>query len=236
MFPANPFTDIENIHVRPNGDLLLNPITSAATYILDPKQNNPDPHLLHAYPEANSTIGIVETTPDVFAVAVGNYSTETLMGVKGSFAIWKIDLSSGVPSEELLPTSTFPLGVNGIHTHGSTLFFTNSAQRTYGSIQITAHGRIAGPVRIINSSADIYDDFALDTHGNAYVATDPNMVSKITPFGHKSLFAGNDCVIVTPTSGAFGRGSPSQECILYFVTGGDSSAGESGQVIAIDTC
>lgn len=129
------------------------------------------------------------------------------MDVKGSFAIWKIDLSSGVPgtvtkvapipeaeslngvtivpgsvdtilvadsrlgglwavnintghyemafqSEELLPTSTFPLGVNGIHTHGSTLHFTNSAQRIYGSVPITAHGKIAGPVRIINNSTD----------------------------------------------------------------------------------
>lgn len=91
-------------------------------------------------------------------------------------------------------------------------------------------------MKIINNSTDIYDDFALDLPSNAYVATDPNMVSKITPFGHKFLFAGNDSAIVTPTSGAFGRGSPSQECILYFVTGGDSSAGESGQVIAIDTC
>lgn len=153
------------------------------------------------------------------------------MGVKGSFAIWKIDLSSGVPgtatkvasipeveslngvtnvpgsvdtilaadsqlgglwavnintghyemafqSEELLPTSTFPLGVNGIHTQGSTLYFTNSAQRTYGSIPITAHGTIDGAVKIINHSTDIYDDFALDLHSNAYVATDPNMVSK----------------------------------------------------------
>lgn len=180
QFPANPFTDIENINVRSNGDLLLNLITSAATYILDPKQKHPEPRLLHTYTEANSTIGIVETTPDIFAVAVGNYSTETLMGVKGSFAMWKIDLSSGVPatatkvasipeaeslngvtnvpgsvdtilvadsqldglwavnintghyemafqSEELLPTSTFPLSVNGIHTQGSTLYFTNSA-------------------------------------------------------------------------------------------------------------
>jgi hypothetical protein len=291
QFPASPFTSIENIHIRSNGDLLLNVVTSAETYVLDPKQENPHLKFLHSYPGANSTLGIVETAPDIFAVAVGNYSIDTYIGIKGSFAIWKIDLSSGLPgtatkvtsipeaesfngatiitgreneilvadsqlgglwavnidtghykmafqSKELLPTTSFPLGVNGIQTRGSRLYFTNSAQRTYGSVRLTVHGTIEGPVEIIanNSALGYYDDFTFDSHGNAYVTNHPNMVTKISPFGSQSLLAGNDSAIVQPTSVAFGRGSPAQECILYVVTAGDSTLAQSGQVVAIDAC
>lgn len=292
QFPNSPFTDIENIAIRSNGDLLLNVITSAATYILDPTQLKPQPTLLHSYPDANSTIGIVETTPDVFVVAVGNYSIATFSGIKGSFAVWKIDLTSGAPgtltkivsipeaesfngatiapdgtdivliadsalggvwsvdintgqytmaiqNNDLTPSSGFPLGVNGIHTRGSTLYFTNSAQGTYGSIPITNQGTADGIVRIIShplTSSDIYDDFTFDSTGNAYVTTHPNSIVKIHPSGKESLFAGNNSAFDQPTSAAFGRGSSEQECLLYVVSAGTRTTPVSGQIISVNTC
>lgn len=45
-YPKNPFTNIENIAVRSNGQLLLNCITSPTTYLLDIAESPPSLGLL----------------------------------------------------------------------------------------------------------------------------------------------------------------------------------------------
>lgn len=102
-FPDTPQRSIENIAVRANGQLLLNTITTPATYLLDPEEESPQIHILHTYPGANASVGIAETAPDVFAVVVGNYSN--YRGVKGSFSIWTVDLRDGIPGTATKITS-----------------------------------------------------------------------------------------------------------------------------------
>ena len=290
QFPNRPFTDIENVGARPNGQLLLNTINSPTTYLLDPDQVGASPVLIHTYPNASSTLGITEIQPDVFAIVVGNYSTSTKTGIKGSFTIWTLDLQNGEPGIATQATSipeaealngatlvpgtknlilvadsslgavwsvnvssgaytlaiqssefdpdTFPLGINGVHTRGMTLYFTDSAKNIYGSIPITRQGSAAGPVSIIAHApayAEAYDDFTFDSSGNAFITGHPNAVFKVTPSGAQSLLARNDFVFDQPTSAVFGRRSPGQESTLYVVTGGDASRPASGQVIAIET-
>lgn len=95
QYPNEPYTDLENLAVRPNGQILLSTITSPTTQLLDPYAESPQPVLLQTYPGATSTLGIVQPQTDLFAIVAGNYSG--FLGVKGSFAIWTLDLREGLP-------------------------------------------------------------------------------------------------------------------------------------------
>ena len=296
QFPNSTFVDIENVGIRPNGQLLLNLITQPSTYYLDPTESVSSAKLLNTFPNATSVLGIAQTAPDVFAVVVGNYSTTTFTGIPGSFSIWSINLAvsstpvvkkiASIPEAHALngmtafpdspdlvliadsvlgavfsmniasgaysvaiqdtaafgPTSSFPLGINGLHTRGQTLYFTNSAKGTYGSVPITKEGSAAGTVAIIanDTAGNTYDDFALDQNGNAWIANHPNAVSEVTLGGAQMIIAGggNTTEFVQPTSAIFGTGAGEEQCTLYVVTGGSASATsvESGQVFAIDVC
>ena len=92
QFPAVPFTSIENVALRPNGDLILTTTSAPTIYLLDPTQVTPSAELLHTFPDATSCLGITETSTDVFAVVVGNVSLTTFGGVAGSFSIWSVSL------------------------------------------------------------------------------------------------------------------------------------------------
>lgn len=291
QFPNGYFTDIENIAVRSNGDLLLNTITSATTYFLDPSSDSPSAQLLHCYPDANSTVGITEIEPDVFAVVAGNYSAAKYKGIEGSFALWTIDLRNGLPgtptkvasipqaqalngattvtgspdlvlvadsfagavwrvnitsgdhaqviqSDLFAPSESFPLGINGIHTQGSTLYFTNSAQGIFGKVPIADDGTATGVVTKLTSplsSSFKYDDFAFDANGNAYITNHPDTITIVSPSESQVIMAGHNSAFDGPTSAAFGRGSREANCTLYVVTAGSTST-HSGQVISVNTC
>lgn len=86
-------------------------------------------------------------------------------------AIWKVNITTGdsnkVIQDDLFAASdSFPLGMNGIKTRGSNLYFTNSAQGIFGTVPISELlGTATGPVRTIATLPDnllAYDDFALD--------------------------------------------------------------------------
>ena len=95
QYPNEPYTDLENLAIRSNGQILLSTITSSSTQLLDPSAASPQPVTLHTYPGATSTLGIAQPQTDLFAIVVGNYTG--FSGVKGSFAIWTLDLRKGLP-------------------------------------------------------------------------------------------------------------------------------------------
>ena len=290
QFPNNTFTHIENIAVRPNGQLLLTLITAPEVFLFNTLDKNPSPKLLHKFPHATSLTGIAETAPDVFAVVAGNYTYEKYQGMPGSFSVWSIDMNPSKPKvrsvasiagahalngmtavdgspdmvliadsalgavwsmnmtsgesqiavqdPHLGPTDTFPLGVNGIRSQGRTMYFTNSAKGLFGNVAISLTGRREGNISIIAQSnpGDKFDDFAIDGHGNAWIANHPNAVTEVTNRARQMTVA-NTTEFVQPTAAAFGKGHCQSDRILYVVTGGQASNTSiaSGQVFAINT-
>ena len=288
-FPDTPFTDIENVAARSNGQLLLDTITGASTYLLDPNKASPTPQLLQTYPGATSSLGIAETQADVFAIVVGNYSAATLEGVPGSFAVWSLDLRAGAPGvakkitaipeahalngattasgnanivliadsalgaiwrvdvsngayskvlqdPAFAPAGAIPLGINGIHSHGADVYFTNSAKGTFGKLPVSSAGIPTGSPTIIATTLSpnyTYDDFAIDASGNAFVTNHPNQLTRITPSGSQSLIE-SGASFDQPSSAAFGR-APNGLCTLYVVTAGTPGT-DSGAVISVQTC
>ena len=83
---------VENIAVRPNGQLLLTRLDTSELYSLDFESQDPHPILVYRFPNVLSLTGIVEFAPDVFAVSAGNYTLAS-GPTPGSWSVWRVDLS-----------------------------------------------------------------------------------------------------------------------------------------------
>jgi hypothetical protein len=109
-------TSIENIAVRPNGKLLLTPLTSSSVYSLDPT-SPAVANIIYTFPNANSLLGITEYEPDVFAVVAGPDGSNPSI----PWVIWSVDFrncvtGNNVPEVHKIATLPKALLVNGL-TH-----------------------------------------------------------------------------------------------------------------------
>ncbi|KUJ23695.1 uncharacterized protein LY89DRAFT_679035 [Mollisia scopiformis] len=148
-------------------------------------------------------------------------------------AIWRVDLLTGLYgiafSDPLFtPISTAQgsnLGINGLKIKDGYLHFTDSAQGIYGRVEIDSLGNKIGAVDLIANitasvaTGGVYDDFALDRMGRAWIATHPEYVVEVELNGSQEVIA-NETLLLNPTSAAFGRGSTAEEKTLYVANGG----------------
>ncbi|KAJ2983169.1 hypothetical protein NQ176_g883 [Zarea fungicola] len=84
-------TWVENIAARANGNLLVTLVDRPELYEISPRKHSA--RLVHRFDGYTSLLGISETSQDVFAVAVGNFSL-TRGTTPKTFSIWKVDLSN----------------------------------------------------------------------------------------------------------------------------------------------
>lgn len=89
QFPNNTY--VENLAVRPNGQILANVLTSPQVWLIDPELPG-RAVLVHEFSSVLGLSGIVEYQPDVYAIAGGNISLTTGESVVGSWSIWSLDL------------------------------------------------------------------------------------------------------------------------------------------------
>lgn len=70
-------TFLENIVVRPNGDLVTTMFyPTASIYTLkEPYSAHPQMGLIHTFEDAEALVGIAQTSPDTFVVAAANFTT-----------------------------------------------------------------------------------------------------------------------------------------------------------------
>lgn len=84
-------TWVENIAVRPNGQLLVTVFSSPKVYQISPFQPKPTAKLVATFPQALGTLGIAEIEDDVFAITKGNFSSASGDVTPRSFSVWKAD-------------------------------------------------------------------------------------------------------------------------------------------------
>ncbi|KAK0640254.1 hypothetical protein DIS24_g9508 [Lasiodiplodia hormozganensis] len=121
---ANNATWIENIAVRPNGNLLLTLLNPAAELheiaFTNDNDNSAEARLVHHFAAYQGLLGIAETRPDAFAVIAGNYTTSP-----PSWALWGVDFSgtaeagdnaSAAKINELVPDVPGGKVLNGLTT------------------------------------------------------------------------------------------------------------------------
>ncbi|CAK7212165.1 hypothetical protein SCUCBS95973_001349 [Sporothrix curviconia] len=103
---------IENLVIRPNGQLLLARLDVPELWSYDPATKAGTQVV--GFTDALSLTGITEVSPDVYAVVTGNFSTRGFSVKAGSWAVWTVDLTGAAPKAtqvKLVPESGFFIGV-----------------------------------------------------------------------------------------------------------------------------
>lgn len=84
LFESTRGIFFENVFTRSNGHLLLTTFDQGRIYSLDPSSPNPEPQLVAQIPGSNSSFGISEISPEVFAISSGNYIISDFRFIRGS--------------------------------------------------------------------------------------------------------------------------------------------------------
>jgi len=96
QFPNNG-SWVDNIALRSDGSLLLTRLDVPEVWSVNTTSGNAT--LAYTFPNATSCFGISEIDSDVFAVVVGNFSTETYKPTAGSFSVQKLDFKKPATKE-----------------------------------------------------------------------------------------------------------------------------------------
>jgi hypothetical protein len=120
---ASNGTFLENIAVRSTGTLLTTRLDVPEVFEINPFTGHGAP--LITIPGHNTTTGIAELRPDVFAIGAGNYSLTT-GAVPGTLGIWLVDLHIS-PEPTLVVTIAEAGLVNGLaRLNDKTVLFSDS--------------------------------------------------------------------------------------------------------------
>jgi hypothetical protein len=109
-----PGSWFENVALRHNGDLLVTMLAPYASIysIQKPLSASPSVSVINI-PNANGTLGIAETSPDVFAIVAGSFSS-LAMPVPGTQTMWELDMSGPQPKTRLIASMPDAGLLNGV--------------------------------------------------------------------------------------------------------------------------
>ncbi|KAL7784933.1 hypothetical protein V8C37DRAFT_394968 [Trichoderma ceciliae] len=128
-------TELENIAVRSNGNLLVTLTDRPEIYEVNPF-NPKDTKLVHHFSGYLGLLGITEVTPDVFTVNVGNFSVETGPAL-GSWAIWQVAFlndEAKISKVTDLPEASFLNGMTTLESTPNTILSSDSTAGVIYSI------------------------------------------------------------------------------------------------------
>ncbi|KAG4418310.1 hypothetical protein IFR04_008586 [Cadophora malorum] len=186
------------------------------------------------------------------AAAIPNESGTILIADSSLGAVWKLDIASGayeiaMQYTEMAPLNFFPfIGVNGIRIHDGYLYFATSNSASSYRIQLSCDGSAAEGAQLEHIGTYTFglDDFAIDSNGIMYAATNYNSsVEALRADGAFQLIDGSSSslVLAGACSAAFGRRETIDTDILYVVTTGgwskpiNGSITEGGKIVAVNT-
>ncbi|KIW52013.1 hypothetical protein PV05_10675 [Exophiala xenobiotica] len=95
--------------------------------------------------------------------------------------VWSINARTGQTAIAVnntsmapVPSSTVPLGVNGLHVVSQNLYYTNTNKASLSRVPLNmTTGEAVGPTETVVQSSEIYpDDFTIDFSGNIWLASD----------------------------------------------------------------
>ena len=158
-------TWFENLAVREDGQLLLTSIGDPGNlFALDPFKPSP-PVLIATFPGVNSTLGIVETTPENFFIVGSNFSLTppTIRPELGTNAIFNVDLSGH-------RHDTKPLAARQI-ANLDRAHFLNGLTKFNDTLLLAADSGV-GSI------------WAIDTHTNGYFLTSQDPLMAPSPETH----------------------------------------------------
>ena len=217
VYQFKEFTSLENLAARSNGDLLLTATSTSCIHYMNP--NGGSVKMLEGFPEATSALGIVEITPDVFIVAVGNYSTTTFSGIPGSFSVWSVDFNQNPKTPTMKKITAIPEaealnGMTALEGFSDLVLVSDSSLGAVWRVNVTS-GKYDMPMRhvlftnctshfplgingirtyeghlyFVNSAQQIYGRLSIDKTGNA--TSEPTILARAPP----GVFAWDDIAL-----------------------------------------
>ncbi|KAH8883319.1 hypothetical protein GQ53DRAFT_882924 [Thozetella sp. PMI_491] len=84
---------IENLAVRSNGQVLATISTAPEVLLVDPTDHSKTA-IVHRFSDVSGMAGIIETTPDKFYVAGGNFDLSNMANQTGSYKLWEVDMTN----------------------------------------------------------------------------------------------------------------------------------------------
>ncbi|KAJ7741750.1 hypothetical protein DFH07DRAFT_964796 [Mycena maculata] len=247
---------LENIAVRPSSKLLITSTVSPTLYTLDPIAANATLDEVYTFPNANALTGIAEYRRDVYAIAASELNDTSIMIAPGSVipqskltnglstvpghpdlvlaadsilgAAFEVNVRTGavrvlIQDAAMAPGPPGgpppPIGINGLHLG------------TFSRVLLDG-----GAVEVLGvPRPGVYDDFAFDSEGRAWVATNPGALTLFTRLENGTFEqeiavgdATGTTVLNGPSTAAFGRDGARETKILYVTT-------RTGQIVAVDT-
>jgi hypothetical protein len=159
QFPTKP-TWVENIAVRPNGQLLVTLLSVPEVWLINPA-SPATATLVHTFSlPALGVMGITEMEPDVWYVAAGNISLKTVSVQKGSWSVYKVDMRSYSKTSSAIVTNVTTIAgavfLNGMST--------------------LSRGRNCKTVLIADSVLGGFWKLNVDTKASSFAISDPSMV------------------------------------------------------------
>ncbi|KAJ7337515.1 hypothetical protein DFH08DRAFT_783889 [Mycena albidolilacea] len=261
--PSSANTTFDEVYSFPNASALFGIIeyqpdvyavvTANAQSILQTHRVNPGSIAIWRVdfrlktPIVTPIAGIPQSTLINGLSSVPGHPDLVLAADSGLGAVYEITMSTGavriaIQDAAMAPGAPAPaLGINGLHIHGSALYFTNSQQGTFARIPIAVQSKgvsKAGAVLVLSTVEPPglphrYDDFTFDADGRAWVTAHPGALTLLYPLTNGTWAQenaagdpeGSYAVFMEPTSATFGRGVNKK--ILYVTT-------EGGQVVSVD--
>ncbi|OAR00848.1 hypothetical protein LLEC1_07267 [Akanthomyces lecanii] len=138
-----PGTWLENIAVRPNGNLLLTTLSPNATLYEVSKLDSDKPTIDRVFTADSVTafLGISEIGVDKYAIAAGNL-TEDVTGIEGSWGVWTVDFASSCgpkPQKPIpIPSAKFLNGLSSVPGHDDLALVADSATGVAYHVNITS--------------------------------------------------------------------------------------------------
>ncbi|KAL8996970.1 MAG: hypothetical protein Q9188_006441 [Gyalolechia gomerana] len=86
-------TWIENVAIRSTSSILATLATAPELYQISPLSRY-SPVLIHSFAGYSTLLGITETYPDIFYVAAGNFSFQTMAATPGSSSLFEVDFNA----------------------------------------------------------------------------------------------------------------------------------------------
>jgi hypothetical protein len=253
LFNFSSYVDIENSHLRPNGDLLLSTFDNASLFILDPSVPNPQAQLVAEMPGATALCAITSIGFDKFAVIGGvrgnySYTNETIYIVDYSTNLTMPSISIGANITDAIMLN----GMDSLPTYPHLVLAGDARQgavyridTTTGSWEIviqddalTPPSNAAAPIGInglkVFNGYLYYSNTALNTFGRVPITDDgfPNgdieIITELTPGIYDYdwddfIFDASGIAYIAQPPSAITRILPNGNATI-FIGGGNSTA------------
>ncbi|CAI4212010.1 unnamed protein product [Parascedosporium putredinis] len=213
---------LENIAVRPNGQILVTNMNSPNLYAVDPAAKSSSTAVVVT--GASGLSGVREAIAEASNLnGLASFDDDSvLVADAGKGNVYRFSMSTGdysvvLEDPTMAPSGAIPFGIDGILHVNGTVWYTNIFKNSFHKIDVDETGKATGAVTTLWSNL-MGDDLCVGPDGKIYVATNsPNTVVSVDATAGAGASPATVGQVRGSTACAFGRGESDANTV--YVTG-----------------